>query len=72
MMKYLLFGGLIYLYLNQKKQTDAAMADRNALLSILTPDQQAALLSAIQAAGQIAQGAVTGATTAAGQVVTGH
>ena len=62
MMKWLLIGGGLYLYFSTKQQLNAAIADRTALLTMLTPAQQAALTSALQTAAGSAQTAIQGST----------
>ena len=61
MIKNILLAGLTYFAWQQWTNSQAAQADRAALLNILTPDQQAALLKSVEA---VAKGAVTGAVSA--------
>jgi hypothetical protein len=74
MIKNIMLVALAYWAYTQYKTSQAAQADRNALLSILTPAQQATLLNAVQsvasAAGTVAQGAASGAATAAANMMT--
>lgn len=65
MIKYLIVGGVGYFIYNQLQQKyNAAMADRNALLAMLTPDQRAQLLQGVQAMQTAATTVVTGAQAA--------
>jgi hypothetical protein len=53
--KWLLLGfGAYYMYNQMQSKLNAAMADRAALLNMLTPDQRATLASGIQAAASAA------------------
>ncbi len=65
MMKYVVMAGLGYYLYNQLQQKyNAAMADRNALLAMLTPDQRAQLLQGVQTMQNAATAVVQGAQQA--------
>jgi hypothetical protein len=55
MINKLIFAGLAYyFYTDMKKKLNAAIADREALLGMLNPEQKASLLQGIAAAQGIA------------------
>ena len=59
MIKKLMFAGLAYyFYTDMKKKLDAAIADREALLGMLNPEQKATLLQGIAAAQDAATAAI--------------
>jgi len=59
MIKKLMFAGLAYyFYTDMKKKLDAAIADREALLGMLSPEQKATLLQGIAAAQTAATAAI--------------